>query len=84
MNQLFNKYNGKPDKKGNIPFNFKTIEVRRFGDDRITEDISLAQCSASKARNCVKEDNFELFKQIVPFNEDDAQELFNELKEFME
>ena len=84
MNQLFNKYNGKPDKKGNIPFNFKTIEVRRFGDDRITEDISLAQCSASKARNCVKEDDFELFKQIVPFNEDDAQKLFNELKEFME
>ena len=37
--------------------------------------------SATKAREFVKEGNFEAFKDIVPFNEYDAKELFEELKE---
>lgn len=80
MENLMSKYNGVPDKNGEIPFNFKKIEVRPIGEERVDEDIDLKAVSASKVRKTAKEGNFDLFKEMVPFDETTAKELYDELR----
>lgn len=79
---LIEKYNGVPDKKGNILYDFDRIDYINAGQ-RQGNDIA-TNASATKARNYVKEDNFEAFKEIIPGNDNYIkEELFNDLKEYM-
>ena len=80
ISKMILRYNGQPSKKGEIIYDFNSILFKSAG--RRSDDSSdLAEkASASLARQLVKDDNFEMFKEIVPFNEDDAYKLFKELK----
>ena len=77
---LILKYNGAPDKKGNVPYKFDDISFENAGDrDEESDDIT-ERASASLARKYVQEDDLDSFKEIVPFNDTDAEELFNKIK----
>jgi hypothetical protein len=63
--KLFDTYNGKEDKKGNIPFKFNTINVISAGDrDPDADDVS--GMSASKMRAAAAAGDLEVFAQGVP------------------
>ena len=81
--QLLDKYNGQPDKAGNILYSFTSIRVVSAGErDPDAEDVT--GMSASKMRALAKEDNFDGFRRGVP-TEDDAlaQELFTAVRRGM-
>jgi len=95
---LIMRYNGQPDKSGNIPYDFNSIKFKSAGGgdeggDRKKftyeyvkqnlDKLNLEEiASASLVRECVKRGDFELFKKLVPFNEVDAEALFNEIRSF--
>lgn len=79
--ELFNKYNGTPDKSGNIPFEFKSIRVVSAGD-RDPDADGAEGMSASKMRKLAVENNVEEFKQGVP-DESVASELFQAVRSGM-
>ena len=69
------KYNGNRDKKGNIPFHFKSWQVHAAGGERTESDkdprkMSRAELtssvSASKLEKLAKEGNYEHFKAYHP------------------
>lgn len=69
------RYNGKKDKKGNVPFNFKRIEVHTAGGERTESDKDptkmsrkelTSSVSASKLESLAKEGNWEHFKAYHP------------------
>ena len=80
--KLLNQYNGKPDKKGNIPYNFKKITVHSTGERK-------AGVSGTDMRNHVKSNNYGEFKKNLPSNlqkpenEKHARGLFNDVRKGM-
>jgi len=66
---LIDKYNGKPDQKGEVPFKFANIKVVSSGE-RDPDAEGVAGMSASKMRKLAAEGNFEGFKQGVPGSND--------------
>lgn len=69
------KYNGNRDKKGNIPFHFKSWQVHAAGGERIESDkdprkMSRAELtssvSASKLEKLAKDGNYDHFKAYHP------------------
>ena len=63
--KLFDTYNGKPDKSGNIPFKFNSINVVSAGErDPDADDVS--GMSASKMRAAAAAGELETFAQGVP------------------
>lgn len=72
---LINKYNGKPDKSGRVLFNFDDVKVEQAGIRDEDNNVS-----ATMVRKFAKEKNFDEFKKYVPFNEQDAKNLFDELR----
>ena len=76
---LINKYNNKPDKKGNIPFKFANMKVVSSGE-RDPDDEGVAGMSASKLRGLASEGNFEGFKQGIPGNETLAKQMYNRVR----
>lgn len=75
---LLNRYNGVADKKGNVAYTFDSINIVSAGDRDADDPASSA--SASKARAFVKNDDREGFANIVPFDKETADELFNAVK----
>lgn len=73
---LLDKYNGNPDKAGNILYSFDSIQVVSAGSrDPDAEDVS--GMSASKLRSFAANDDFENFEMGVPTNDAKlAKELF--------
>jgi len=72
---LFNRYNGQPDKKGNVPFNYKNgIRVVSAGErDGDAE-------SATKIRNLVATGNKEEFqKRYGSLHPQHSEELYNDI-----
>jgi len=62
---MFDKYNGNPDKSGNIPFKFNSIRVVSAGErDPDADDVS--GMSASKMRAAAAAGDLEAFAQGVP------------------
>jgi len=62
---MFDKYNGNPDKSGNIPFKFNSIRVVSAGErDPDADDVS--GMSASKMRAAAAAGDIEAFAQGVP------------------
>jgi len=73
--RLLDKYNGVPDKTGNIPYSFASIDVISAGErDPDADDVS--GMSASKLRALAAEGNYEAFKLGVP---SDDRKLVKEL-----
>ena len=69
------RYNGKKDKKGNVPFHFKSYQVHAAGGERTESDkdprkMSRAELtssvSASKLEKLAKEGNYDHFKAYHP------------------
>lgn len=73
------KYNGQPNKSGEVLYNFDSIDFINAGNRNSSSNDLSERASASLARKLVQEGNFEEFKQIVPFKEDEAEELYNVL-----
>jgi len=61
---LLNQYNNKPDKAGNILYNFDSINVVSAGQ-RDPDAEGMSGVSASKAREYAQDDDFENFSKIV-------------------
>jgi len=58
---LVNKYNGKPDKSGNVPFNFDYFEFASAGE-RDPDSDGMSGMSASKLRSLAIDGNIEQFR----------------------
>jgi hypothetical protein len=63
--ELLNKYNGTPDKSGNIAYTFKNIQVVSAGE-RDPDAEGAEGMSASKMRAAAAEGDFEAFKSGTP------------------
>jgi len=59
---LVAKYNGKPDSKGNIPFQFKDYKFESAGE-RDPDSEGVEGMSASKLRKAALDNDIDLFKQ---------------------
>lgn len=77
---LVMKYNGVPDKKGNLLYNFKNIDFVPAGEERDDSAVGVASVSGTGTRKLAFDGDFEGFKQAVPFDEADAKELFDVLR----
>ena len=70
---------GKPV-AANLYYKFDTLTFEDAGHrDENSNDLA-EKASASLARSYVKDDRFDLFEEIVPLSEKDAEDLFIELK----
>jgi hypothetical protein len=79
--KLFDTYNGKPDKSGNIPFSFKSIKVVSAGE-RDPDADGAEGMSASKMRAAAAAGDLESFKQGVP-NQEIADEMYAAVRQGM-
>ena len=80
MTNTIKKYNNSKTKAGETLYSFNTINFVNAGIRDDDSDDLTQRASASLARKHVIDDDFEAFKEIVPFNNDDAYSLFKELK----
>jgi hypothetical protein len=79
--KLFNNYNGKPDKSGNIGYSFDSIEVVSAGE-RDPDADGAEGMSASKMRAAAAEGNLEAFTEGTPRPEV-AEEMFAAVRQGM-
>jgi len=79
-----NKYNGKPNKEGHVPYNFKKITVHSAGQ-RDPDAEGSEGMSGTKMRNHASTGNFKEFKKGVPGHvpEHHAKELYNDTRKGM-
>jgi hypothetical protein len=79
---LLHRYNGKPDKSGNIPFSFHKIDVVSAGA-RDPDADGAEGMSASKMREHARNNKFKEFKKGIPSHvkPEHAKELFDHVKE---
>jgi len=84
MHDLLHRYNGKPDKSGKVPYNFKKIEVKSAGH-RDPDAEGAEGMSGTKMREHAKQNNFSSFRQGVPSHVSDhhAKELMNDVRKGM-
>ena len=78
ISSLILKYNGQPDKNGNVLYDFDSIQFKNAGARNDTSDDLVERASASLARQYAKDGNFESFKEIVPV--ENAEELYKEVR----
>lgn len=78
---LIDKYNGKPNKKGEVPFNFKKVSYVSAGH-RDPDAEGTEGMSASKMRSHVHNNDYHSFKKGIPSHVSDehAKELFDDVK----
>jgi hypothetical protein len=76
--KLFDAYNGQPNKAGDIPFEFDSIQVVSAGErDPDADDVS--GMSASKMRAAAAQGDFDEFEQGVP-NPNQAKALYDAVR----
>lgn len=80
ISSLISQYNGQPDKKGNILYDFNSIDFKSAGARSDDSEDLVEKASASLARRYATENDFDSFKEIVPFDEAIAKELFDKVK----
>lgn len=61
-----NQYNGKPDKKGKVLFNFKKIHVHTAGEERSEGAEGVAGSSSTQQEKHAREGNFKAFAANAP------------------
>ena len=79
-----NKYNGKPNKEGHVPFHFKKITVHSAGH-RDPDAEGSEGMSGTKMREHAKSSNFKEFRKGVPghVSEKHAKELMHDTRKGM-
>jgi len=79
-----NKYNGKPNKEGRVPYHFKKITVHSAGQ-RDPDSEGSEGMSGTKMREHAKSGNFKEFRKGVPAHVSDAhaKELMNDTRKGM-
>jgi len=77
------KSNGKQTSKHTGDYNFikGIVPLNAGARDESSDDVS-ETASSSLVRKCVLENDFDKFQKLVPFNEADAEDLFDEIKDF--
>jgi|TARA_R110000851_G_scaffold42698_3_gene105968 hypothetical protein len=81
FDKLFNSYNGTPDKKGDIPYTFNSINVINAGE-RDPDADGAEGMSASKMRQAAVDGEFDSFKEGV-VSQDLAQRLYDAVRSAM-
>ena len=76
---LMDKYNGKPDQKGEVPFKFANMKVVSSGE-RDPDAEGVAGMSASKLRSFAVDGDFGSFKSGVPGNDTLAKQMYNRVR----
>jgi hypothetical protein len=87
---FLSKYNGKKDKKGNVPFHFKSYTVHAAGGERTESNKDprkmsrkelTSSVSASKLEKLAKEGNYEHFKAYHPgMPESHVRKVFTQIR----
>jgi hypothetical protein len=82
--RLLNAYNGKPDRTGNIPYNFKKITVVSSGE-RDPDSEGTEGASATEQRKHAQNNDFDSFKKNLPkgVKDEHARELFQDTRHGM-
>ena len=80
--RLLTTYNGQPDRKGNILYDFDSVKVVSAGE-RDPDAEGVTGMSASKMRAAATENEFEAFKMGVPAGFGDARKLFDDVRKHM-
>lgn len=75
---MLEKYNGSPNKSGDIPYEFKSITVLSAGD-RDPDSEGVEGMSASKMREAARNGDFETFKNGVP-DQSLAKEMYDDVR----
>lgn len=78
VSDLILRYNGQPDKQGNILYDFDSIQFKNAGARSADSDDLIERASASLARKYAQEGDFEHFKEIVPI--EDADLLYKKVR----
>lgn len=80
VSDLILRYNGQPDKQGNILYDFDSIQFKNAGSRSDDSDDFVERASASLARKYAQEGDFKHFSEIVPFSDADAKELYKKVR----
>ena len=80
VSSMIMKYNGVPNKKGEISYDFGMIRFVNAGhrDDNSNDPIEKA--SASLVRQLAAEGKFDEFKKFVPLDENEAKNMYNDVR----
>ena len=79
--KLVEKYNGKPDKSGNVPFSFKKVEFHSAGE-RDPDSDGVSGVSGTKMRAFAKSGDYDSFKKGAPSSmaDSDARAMFSDVQ----
>ena len=82
--RLLDTYNGKPDKKGNIVFDFPDgVKVVSSGERDPDSADPTEAISASVMRKAAQDGDFDIFKKGSPLKEPDAKKMYLDVRKFM-
>ena len=82
--RLLDTYNGKPDKKGNVVFDFPDgVKVVSSGERDPDSADPTEAISASVMRKAAQDGNFDTFKKGSPLKEPDAKKMYLDVRKFM-
>lgn len=80
ITKTIERYNGQPDRQGNVLYKFDNIEFVNAGGRNSNSNDPIESASASKARELARNNDIEGFKAIVPFDDDTASDLFHDVR----
>ena len=80
ITSMLKRYNGQPNKAGDIIYNFDSIDFIDAGDRDSDSDDLVTKASASLARQLASEGDLEEFKELVPLNDSDAEAMYNDVR----
>ena len=81
---LLDRYNGKPDKKGKVVFDFpEGVKVVSSGERDPDSADPTEAISASVMRAAAQSGDFETFKKGSPMKESDARKMYDDVRKFM-
>ena len=82
--RLLDTYNGKPDKKGNVVFDFTDgVKVVSSGERDPDSADPTEAISASVMRKAAQDGDFDTFKKGSPLKEPDAKKMYLDVRKFM-
>ena len=82
FNELLTRYNGKPDRKGNILYEFDSVKVVSAGDrDPDAEDVT--GMSASKMRAAAADGDKDAFMTGLPSGFKNGDKLYRDVRKYM-
>ena len=81
--KLVDEYNSKPTKSGGILYDFDNLDDNHFipaGNERDDNAEGVASVSGTGTRKLAYDGDLEGFKKAVPFNDTDAEQMFNAVR----